>query len=289
MTSTLSKLFDYVTVCKPLIGLLAAVTGIAGYISYRIDLASALIVGAGLFFFSCAAGALNNCQDRKWDALHARTANRPLAQGRLLVSRVLLLGAGFAIFGSLVLWLATRSLSVLAVAWSCIVIYNGIYTTLKQKTSLAFVPGSICGFLCAYLGWIAAGGMVPTRAFILFLVIVVVWQFPHYFLISLMNRKDYTRSKAPSMFENHAVSSMEKWVVLWLLSYAGMTLLLYILGTVDSGIGALVLLLNGIALIVSSTLFLGRRTRQPMYPLLRNQLGISQLIILLLIISRAWF
>ena len=84
-----------------------------------------------------------------------------------------------------------------------------------------------------------------------------------------------------------AVSTLEMWVVLWVLSYAGMTLLLYLTGAVPGGPGSLVLLSNGIALVVSSTLFLGMRTRQRMYPVLRNQLGISQVIVLLLIISGA--
>ncbi|MFH2001700.1 MAG: hypothetical protein ABIK28_18590, partial [Planctomycetota bacterium] len=69
------------------------------------------------------------------------------------------------------------------------------------------------------------------------------------------------------------------------LSYAGLTLFLYLLGAVDSRAGALILLANGFALILSSTVFLGRQARQGMYPLLRKQLYISQVIVLVLVMA----
>lgn len=282
-----SRARDYLNLAKPLIGLLAAATCSAGYYSHRPAAPAALVIAAGLFLLACGAGILNNCQDRRLDGRFERTADRPLVTERISLRRagglsVLLLVAGLA-----VLWAGARSGPVIGLGMGCVIIYNGLYTPLKRRTSFAFVPGTICGFLCAYLGWVAAGGAAPSRAFFLFLAIVVTWQFPHFFLIHLIYREDWLRSGLPTMLRRFTVSVLERWVVLWLLSYAGLTLLLYLPGTFTSDTGSYILLANGFGLVVSSIIFLGRRARPLMYRLLRNQLAVSQLIVTLLVITQS--
>src|SRR4029450_10538413 len=67
--------------------------------------AAGLIVLVGVMLLSSGASALNQVQERRRDALMARTAGRPLPSGRLsfgqgLVFAILALGAG-----ALILWL----------------------------------------------------------------------------------------------------------------------------------------------------------------------------------------
>ena len=281
-----SRASDYLNLGKPLIGLLAAATCLAGYLSHRPASPAAFFIAAGMFFLAGGAGVLNNCQDRAADGRQRRTADRPLAANRIPVGRAgvlsaLLFGLGFG-----VLWAGSRSAPAIGLGLGCVLIYNGFYTPLKRITPFAFVPGTICGLLCAYLGYVAAGGGVPSRTFVLFLVIVATWQFPHHFLISLIHRDDLLRSDLPSMFRRFTISTLEKWVVLWLLSYAGLTLMLYLLGTVRTDAGMYILLANSFGLMASSTLFLGRRVRNGMYRLLRSQLGFSQVVITLLVITQ---
>jgi protoheme IX farnesyltransferase len=283
-----ARIHDHISMSKPMIGLLAAATGAAGYLSHHPADPAALVIAAGLFLLAGGAGILNNCQDRILDGRLRRTAGRPLVRQRIPLWRALAMSVAYSLLGLAVLWLGSGSVVVPALGLCGLLIYNGLYTPLKRKTPYAFVPGTVAGILCAYLGWVAAGGAAPSRAFFLFLAIVVTWQFPHFFLIHLIHRDDWLRSNLPTVLGRFAVPMLEKWVVLWLLSYAGLTLLLYLLGTVRAHIGVIVLLANGLGLVVSAVVFLFRHNRNGMYRLLRNQLGLSQLVVIMLVISRDW-
>lgn len=278
-----SSASDYVSLCKPMISLLAAATSCAGYLFFSPRSMETFGVGLGVFLLSCGAGALNNCQDRDLDRQSKRTAHRPMADGRIPLSQALILSFVLILMGSLELWLVSHSLLAVGMGLVCIVVYNGLYTPLKRVSSLAFVPGALCGFLAAYLGWVAAGGVPPSQGFFLFLLIILIWQFPHYFLIGLIHREDF---RGPNIFQDFTISALENWTVLWILSYACLTLTLNFTGIALWEMGNFILLLNGAGLVIGAIVFLSKKSRFKMYGFLRAQLTFSQTIITLLLMTQ---
>ena len=84
-------------------------------------------------------------------------------------------------------WLA----SLLALATT--VLYLGLYTPLKTRTTLATAVGAFPGALPPLIGWAAARGSLSAGAWVLF-GILFLWQFPHFMAIAWMYREDYARA-----------------------------------------------------------------------------------------------
>ncbi len=146
----------------------------------------------GIGMVSAGSAALNECLERKLDAKMIRTANRPMAAGRIGLAHGILLGLGAIAIGAI--WLAhstnliTGTLTLIT-AFS----YVAIYTPLKRRTSIATFIGAFPGAMGPLLGWTAARGRIEWPAVALF-AILFVWQFPHFMAISWLYREDYGRA-----------------------------------------------------------------------------------------------
>lgn len=150
----------------------------------------AVLLGIGLA--TGGSAALNECIERKYDARMMRTANRPIAAGRIGLLHGALLGAGTILAGCLWLALAANlaaSLLTLATAF----IYVVIYTPLKRRTTWATFIGAIPGAMGPVLGWAALHGRVAWPTVALF-AILFVWQFPHIMAVTWLYREDYGRA-----------------------------------------------------------------------------------------------
>jgi protoheme IX farnesyltransferase len=73
------------------------------------------------------------------------------------------------------------------------VLYLGLYTPLKTRTTLATAVGAFPGALPPLIGWAAARGSLSAGAWVLF-GILFLWQFPHFMAIAWMYREDYARA-----------------------------------------------------------------------------------------------
>src|SRR5262249_22139740 len=120
--------------------------------------AQGLLVLAGVMLLSCGASALNQVQERRRDALMARTAARPLPSGRLSHAQGLAFALLSVVAGALVLWWGVgRTAGILGLIASAF--YNGVYTPwLKVHSPFAAVPGAIPGAIPPVIGWVAGGG-----------------------------------------------------------------------------------------------------------------------------------
>lgn len=148
------------------------------------------LIGIGLV--SAGAGALNEALERRTDALMKRTADRPLASGRIPLGLGILAGMGAVALGAF--WLLARTnLLTVALALLTVFCYVAIYTPLKRLTSLATFIGAFPGAMGPMLGWTAARGQMEWAAVALF-GILFVWQFPHFMAISWMYRDDYAKA-----------------------------------------------------------------------------------------------
>jgi heme o synthase len=195
---TASRIADYRELFKDRVTAMVVLTAWAGFYmgSMRSGISSVqpglleALVGIGLV--SAGAAALNEALERKLDAKMIRTANRPMASGRIGLAHGILLGLAAIAIGAI--WLA-RSTNLITGTLTLITAFSyvAIYTPLKRHTSLATFIGAFPGAMGPLLGWTAARGRIEWPAVALF-AILFVWQFPHFMAISWLYREDYGRA-----------------------------------------------------------------------------------------------
>ena len=192
-----SLLSDYATLFKIRISTMVIITAGAGlYLGclrsgispFQLDGIKALI---GITIVTCGSSALNQALERKSDALMHRTADRPMAAGRISLTHGLVLGFAATFLGSLYLAYTTNLLTGTLTLLTAIG-YVAIYTPLKRVTTINTFIGAFPGALPPLIGWTAARGLIEWPGVALF-AILFVWQFPHFMAIGWMYREDYTR------------------------------------------------------------------------------------------------
>jgi protoheme IX farnesyltransferase len=203
-----------------------------------------------LFLLCLGAATLNNYQDRDIDGKLRRTRGRPLARGEIGSQAALIQALVLVFVGTLGLFALSGSTWLPLAGLVGVCLYNLVYTPMKRRTALAIVPGAVCGALPVLMGWMAAGGeLASPRAWIL-VVILGVWQLPHFWLVVLASREDYSRAGIPSMLRILSVGQLNKLVFVWVTSFAVLTLLLPLYRVVLSHVAAWVFFAN--ALILTS-------------------------------------
>ena len=100
------------------------------------------LIGIGMV--SAGSGALNQALERSVDAKMKRTADRPIASGRISLTQGIIAGLGALGLGSLWLLLHTNLLTV-SLALLTAFCYVAIYTPLKRVTTLATFIGAFPG------------------------------------------------------------------------------------------------------------------------------------------------
>jgi protoheme IX farnesyltransferase len=186
--------------------------------------AQGLLMLAGVMLLSCGASALNQVQERRRDALMARTAGRPLPSGRL--SRVQ--GLAFALLaiagGAGILWLGVgHTAGILGLIASAF--YNGVYTPwLKPHSPFAAVPGAIPGSIPPVIGWVAAGGNLADAGAVMLFGILFLWQMPHFWALALRYRADYAAGGFPMVSERVGVEGTARLILLYALGLTAWSL-----------------------------------------------------------------
>jgi heme o synthase len=193
--SSFDKSWAYIVLTKPDVTFLVVITTVAGFYLGAVgplDWARLLYTLGATLLVASGTAALNQYIERELDARMRRTAARPLPSGQLQPREVLAFGAAGVALGAVWLWLAVNWLSA-AVALSTTVLYLGLYTPLKTRTTLSTAVGAIPGALPPMIGWAAAHGTLSLGAWVLF-AILFVWQFPHFMAIAWIYRDDYARA-----------------------------------------------------------------------------------------------
>jgi protoheme IX farnesyltransferase len=193
--SAFDKPWSYVVLTKPDVTFLVVLTTIAGfYLGSRGPLDWMLLFHTlgGTLLVACGTAALNQYVERDMDAVMRRTAGRPLPSGQLQPREVLLFGVGSIVVGACWLAVAVNGLAAV-VALATSVLYLGLYTPLKTKTTFSTAVGAVPGALPPLIGWAAAHGSLSLGAWVLF-AILFFWQFPHFMAIAWMYREDYARA-----------------------------------------------------------------------------------------------
>jgi heme o synthase len=121
-----------------------------------------------------------------------RTANRPVANGRMSVTEASIFAGIAGFLGVFILWNWFNWQSAL-VGLVSLFLYGFIYTPLKKVNSIAVLVGAIPGALPCLIGWVAATASFSVGGWVLF-GIQFLWQFPHFWAIAWLAHQDYTKA-----------------------------------------------------------------------------------------------
>ena len=191
-----SKVKDYFQLIKFTLSFMVVFSSVVCYLlspNIKFDLLQVLLLFAGGMLITGSSNTINQVLERKSDSLMKRTANRPLASGRMSVQEASVFAAITGVAGVFILWNRFNMESALLGALS-LFLYGFIYTPLKTKNSIAVLVGAFPGALPCLIGWVAGfydSPIVWTGGLILF-AIQFLWQFPHFWAIAWVAHKDYT-------------------------------------------------------------------------------------------------
>ena len=241
---------DYWQLTKPRITLFIVICTAAGYwlgagISpHRFTLAHALV---GTALLASGTAALNQWYEVDSDSRMRRTRNRPIASGRMNPTHGFIFGSLLAVAGFAELWCATNHLAA-GLGLFTLLTYLLLYTPLKRRSPICTTIGAIPGALPPVIGYVSAGRGLDAGALSL-LVILFIWQFPHFDAIAWMYREDYARGgiRMLPVVEPDGESTARRVVFCSLLlipvslipSFLGMTGTVYALAAIVAGLGLL--------------------------------------------------
>ncbi|KAK0102657.1 Protoheme IX farnesyltransferase, mitochondrial [Cadophora gregata] len=202
---------------KPRLSVLVVLTACASYSLYPVPellLPSAtdtpslspltlLFLTSGTALCAASANALNMLYEPKWDAMMARTRNRPLVRGLISTRGAAIFAILAGIGGTTALYFGVNP-TVSFLGALNIALYAGVYTPLKRISVLNTWVGAIVGGIPPLMGWAAAAGQSATHGDWqelllgeqniggwLLAALLVAWQFAHFMPLSWSIRDEY--------------------------------------------------------------------------------------------------
>jgi heme o synthase len=190
---------DYLEMTKPKVQSLLLFTTIATMLvagDPSLGLVALTCLGGALS--AGGAGAINHALDRDLDRVMKRTADRPVAAGRVTPGAAIAFGVllGCASFALLALGV---NLLAAVLALSGLLGYVLVYTVwLKRSTPQNIVIGGAAGAVPPLVAWAAVtGGLTGTPLYLF--AIVFFWTPPHFWSLSLLMKDEYARAGVPML------------------------------------------------------------------------------------------
>jgi len=233
---------DYLTLTKPKVqSLLLFTTVTTMYVAGSPSLELILLTCLGGALSAGGAGAINHAVDRDIDRTMARTADRPVASGRVSAAAATAFGIGLGAASFLLLALTVNPLAA-ALSLSGLLGYVFVYTLwLKRTTPQNIVIGGAAGAVPPLVAWAAVTGGLEGTAFYLF-AIVFFWTPPHFWALSLLMKDEYAKAGIPMLPVVRGEAETRRQIMLY-------TVLLYAVTQLPFCAGGL-----GIAYLVPSML-----------------------------------
>lgn len=192
----MKKVKDYLQLVKLSLSIMVVFSSVVsfmltqGYEDYQDKLFRILLLFAGGMLVTGSANAINQVVEKDTDAKMKRTANRPVAAGRMSVNE----GWAFAVItGAVGIFILGHFFNLLAAGLAAfsLFLYAFIYTPLKKVNSIAVLMGAVPGALPCLIGWAAGDNQLLTGGWVLF-AFQFFWQFPHFWAIAWVAHKDYS-------------------------------------------------------------------------------------------------
>jgi protoheme IX farnesyltransferase len=190
---------DYLTLTKPKVQSLLLFTTITTmYVAGHPSLELVFLTCLGGALSAGGAGAINHAVDRDIDRTMARTANRPVASGRVSAAAATAFGITLGAASFLLLALTVNPLAA-ALSLSGFFGYVCVYTLwLKRTTPQNIVIGGAAGAVPPLVAWAAVTGGLDGMAFYMF-AIVFFWTPPHFWALSLLMKDEYAKAGIPML------------------------------------------------------------------------------------------
>ncbi len=209
-----SKVKDYFILIKFTLSFMVVFSCVICYLlapNIQFNLISVILLFVAGMCVTGSANAINQTVERKTDALMRRTAERPVAAGRMSVNEAWTFAIIIGSVGIIIMWYWFNFASAIISLFS-LFLYAFIYTPLKRVNSISVLVGAFPGALPCLIGWIAGTGLISPFAtfqgtlatgethtffnyggYILF-AIQFLWQFPHFWAIAWVAHKDYQKA-----------------------------------------------------------------------------------------------
>ncbi len=244
-SSPLAYARDLLLLAKPRLSGLVVLTSAGGLALApgEIGAARAVVTILGTAAVVGAANALNNYMERDVDARMRRTRDRPLPAGRVEPIVALALGLMVPAFALPILTLAANPLTAL-LAFVALATYVGVYTPMKQRTTLALFVGAVPGAIPPLMGWTAVTGRLDPGGLALF-TLLFCWQLPHFLAISIYLAEDYARGGLKVFALVHGERATRAWIAVTSIALVPVSLALLPLGVAGKAYGAVAVALGG--------------------------------------------
>ncbi|MDE3183386.1 MAG: protoheme IX farnesyltransferase [Bacteroidota bacterium] len=209
-----SKVKDYFILIKFTLSFMVVFSSVVCYLlapNVEYNLLSVIMLFFAGLCITGSANAINQTVERKTDALMKRTADRPVAAGRMSVNEANTFAAIAGAVGVIIMWYWFNFESAMLSLFS-LFLYAYIYTPLKRVNAVSVIVGAFPGALPCLIGWVAGTGYLNPFAsfqgllhngevshfmnyggYILF-AIQFLWQFPHFWAIAWLAHKDYDKA-----------------------------------------------------------------------------------------------
>lgn len=190
-------LADYLELTKPRIAALVLVTvAVSALVAAgggRVPVWRLAHTLWGTALVAASASVLNQWLERRLDARMPRTRHRPLASGRVPAGQAAVVGIAAIVVG--IAWLAWFVNPATAL-WGMVTwfLYVAVYTPLKTRTPQNTAIGAMAGAAPVLIGFSAMYAPLDLTAAALLLVLYL-WQFPHFMAIAWIYRHDYTAAE----------------------------------------------------------------------------------------------
>lgn len=190
-----SRLKDYFILLKFTLSFMVVFSTVVAYLiapNIKFDFLQVLLLFTAGMLITGSSNAINQALEKDTDALMKRTANRPVAAGRMSVNEAFTAAFIAGAIGVAMMWYFFNLSSALLSLFS-LVMYGFIYTPMKKINSVAVLFGAIPGALPCLIGWVAATDEFSMGGWILF-AIQFLWQFPHFWAIAWVAHGDYSKA-----------------------------------------------------------------------------------------------
>lgn len=223
---------NFIQLAKPGIvfsNLFTAFTGL--FLASSGNLSFSLVVYSmfGLTFVLASSTVLNNYIDIDIDKLMERTSNRVSITGLISQKIIIIYSAILGITGVSILWFLVNHLTTIIVVVGYI-IYIGLYSLWsKRKNKYSTFIGSFSGATLPLAGYTSYSNNIDAFSIVLFLILLI-WQMPHFYAISIFRLKDYKQANIPVMPVATSISHTKIHIFIWTLLFFIIILMPFILG-----------------------------------------------------------
>ncbi len=190
------KVQDYRLLIKFSLSFMVAFSAVISYLLapkvVAYDWSMIILIFTGGLLITGSANAVNEIAEKDTDAQMKRTANRPLAAGRMSVREAGIAAAIMLVVGMFIMWHYFNGLSAAISLFSWFV-YAYMYTPLKKVSAISVLVGAIPGALPCLIGWAAGNDDISAGGWVLF-ALQFFWQFPHFWAIAWVAHKDYSNA-----------------------------------------------------------------------------------------------